>query len=163
MHWGPFFHWAHDTWLGQFVRASSWVYTAGLMVHFTGLALLMGAMLLIDLRLLGVERSIPPGAVLKFLPVAIIGFCLNLATGIMFFCFDPARFGLNPAFQVKMLLILLAGLNAIWFSLAEHRHLVHAPGDLHTPINVKISAGLSLFFWFGVIVAGRLIVAFGNS
>jgi hypothetical protein len=151
---------AHDTWLGAFARSNPYVYTIGLVVHFTGLALLMGAMLLIDITLLGLARTIAPGAALKLLPFAILGFCLNLLTGVMFFCFDPERFGLNPAFQVKMLLVLLAGLNALWFTLAEHREISQLPAGAPLALKVKLSAALSLTLWFGVIVAGRMIVAY---
>jgi hypothetical protein len=155
-----FFALAHDTWLGQLARDNAYIYTIGLVLHFTGLALLMGAMLVIDLTLVGLARAIPPGAALKLLPVAIIGFVLNLLTGIMFFCFDPERFGLNPAFQFKMVLVLAAGLNALWFTFAEHREVVQAPAGAALPLKVRISASLSLLLWFGVIVAGRMIVAF---
>jgi hypothetical protein len=155
-----FFAWAHGTWLGQVARDNAYIYTIGLIVHFAGLSLLMGAMLVIDLTLLGVSRTIPPGAALKLLPVAIIGFVLNLLTGIMFFCFDPERFGLNPAFQVKMLLVVLAGANALWFTFAEHREIVQLPAGVRLPLKVRVSASLSLLLWFSVIVAGRLIVAF---
>jgi hypothetical protein len=92
--------------------------------------------------------------------VAIVGFVLNLLTGIMFFCFDPERFGGNPAFQVKMLLVLVAGLNALWFTFAEHGKVSHLVAGARLPLVVRISASLSLLLWFGVIVAGRMIVAF---
>jgi hypothetical protein len=151
---------AHDTWLGEVARSSPYVYTIGLIVHFTGLALLMGAMLVIDVTLLGFARAIPPGAALKLLPLAILGFVLNLLTGVMFLCFDPERFALNPAFQFKMLLVLLAGLNALWFTLAEHREISKLPAGAPLGAMVRISAALSLTLWFGVIVAGRMIVAF---
>jgi hypothetical protein len=156
-------HWfslAHDSWLGHIARDNSYIYTIGLIIHFTGLALLMGAMLVIDITLMGFARMIPPGAALKLLPLAVAGFVLNLLTGIMFFCFDPDRFGLNPAFQVKMLLVLAAGLNALWFTFAEHRAVSQAPAGARLPLNVRLSASLSLLLWFGVIVAGRMIVAF---
>jgi hypothetical protein len=160
MHIAQMFTAAHDTWLGEFARSNPYVYTIGLVVHFTGLALLMGAMLLIDITLLGLARTIPPGAALKLLPLAILGFCLNLLTGVMFFCFDPERFGLNPAFQVKMLLVLLAGLNALWFTLTEHREISRLPAGAPLALKVRVSAALSLTLWFGVIVAGRMIVAY---
>jgi hypothetical protein len=154
------FSWAHDTWLGQVARDNAYIYTIGLILHFTGLSLLMGGMLVIDLTLVGIARTIPPGAALKLLPVAIAGFVLNLLTGVMFFCFDPERFGLNPAFQVKMLLVLVAGLNALWFTFAEHRQVANLAAGARLPLVVRLSASLSLLLWFGVIVAGRMIVAF---
>jgi len=151
---------AHDSALGHFARANAYVYTIGLVIHFTGLALLMGAMLLIDLTLMGLAPTVPPAAALKLLPFAIAGFLLNLGTGVMFFCFDPERFGLNPAFQLKMVLLLVAGLNALWFTIAEHRQVAQMPAGVQPPIAVKISAAISLLVWFAVIVAGRMIVAF---
>lgn len=155
-----FFAMAHETALGQFARANAYIYTVGLIIHFTGLVLLMGAMLLIDLTLMGFAPTVPPAAALKLLPFAIAGFILNLLTGVMFFCFDPERFGLNPAFQLKMVLVLIAGANALWFTFAEHRQVAQLPAGSQLPIVVKFSAALSLLLWFAVIVAGRMIVAF---
>jgi hypothetical protein len=158
-----FLQFAHDTWLGDYTRHNSWVYTFGLVLHFIGLCLLMGGMLVIDLRILGLVKRVPIGAVLKLLPVAIFGFALNLATGMMFFCFDSFGFWRNPAFKIKMMLVLLAGLNALWFTLAEHRRLVATPSGFDTDAMTKFSAAASLFIWFSVILFGRLIVAFQGS
>jgi hypothetical protein len=154
---------AHDTWLGDYTRQNSWVYTFGLVLHFIGLCLLMGGMLVIDLRILGLIKRVPIGAVLKLLPVAIFGFGLNLATGIMFFCFDSFGFWRNPAFKIKMVLVLLAGLNALWFTLVEHRRLADTASGFDTNAITKLSAAASLFIWFSVILFGRLIVAFQGS
>jgi hypothetical protein len=59
-----------------------------------------------------------------------------------------------------MLLVLVAGLNALWFTLAEHRDVANLPAGARLPLKVRVSASLSLLLWFGVIVAGRMIVAF---
>jgi hypothetical protein len=158
-----FLQFAHDTWLGDYTRHNSWVYTLGLVLHFIGLCLFMGGMLVIDLRILGVIRRVPIGAVLALLPVAIVGFVLNLLTGVMFFCFDSFGFWRNPAFKIKMVLVLLAGLNALWFTVAEHRRLAATPSDFDTGRLAKFSAAASLFMWFSVILFGRLIVAFQGS
>ena len=158
-----FLQFAHDTWLGDYTRNNSWVYTLGLVLHFIGLCLLMGGMLVIDLRLLGLIKRVPIRAVLALLPVAIAGFLLNLLTGIMFFCFDSFGFWRNPAFKLKMALVLIAGLNALWFTLAEQRRLVATPSGFDTSVITKVSAAASLLLWFSVILFGRLIVAFQGS
>jgi hypothetical protein len=158
-----FLHFTHDTWLGDYTRHNSWVYTLGLVIHFIGLCLLLGGMLVIDLRILGIAKRVPIGAVLALLPVAITGFVLNLLTGIMFFCFDSFGFWGNPAFKVKMVLVLLAGLNALWFTFAEHRRLAATLSGFNTSVLTKFSAAASLFLWFSVILFGRLIVAFQGS
>jgi hypothetical protein len=153
----------HDTWLGEVTRSYAPLFTTGLVLHFIGLCMLLGAMLVIDLRLLGVIRGVPIRAVLALLPVAIAGFVINLLTGIMFFCFDPFGYWGNPAFKIKMSLVMIAGLNALWFTFTEHRRLATTDGDYQTHIATKISAGVSLFLWFTVILFGRLIVAFQGS
>src|SRR5262245_58305501 len=106
----------HDTWLGDFTRQNSWFFTLGLILHFVGLCVLLGAVLVMDLRVLGVARRIPIAAALSLLPAAIVGFLLNLFTGLVFFCFDPFGYWGNPAFKLKMLLILIAGVNALFFT-----------------------------------------------
>jgi hypothetical protein len=151
-----------DSWLGQAIAASSWVYTVMLMLHFTGMAMLFGAMSLIDIRLMGLTRQIPLNVVLSFLPVAIIGFIINAGTGFCFFAFDPIHFGTNPAFQVKMALVLIAGLNALWFTLVEDKKLRAIPPYGDTTLAIKISAGLSISLWTLVIICGRMIVGVAN-
>jgi len=144
--------------IGQWMGASSWVYTVMLMFHFTGMSLLFGAMLLVDLRLLGVTKQIPIKTALAFLPVAIVGFVINLITGFCFFAFQPTLMWSNPAFKVKMALVLIAGLNALWFALIEDKKIGAMPPYGDTNIVVKFSAGLSLAIWTVVIICGRMIV-----
>jgi hypothetical protein len=153
----------HDTWLGDVTRQNSWLFTLGLVLHFIGLCLLLGGMLVIDLRLLGVAKRMPIGGALSLLPIAIVGFAINLLTGIMFFCFDPFGYWGNPAFKLKMALVLIAGLNAIVFTVTSHRRLAATPDEYSTSVPVRVSAAASLLLWFGVILFGRLIVAFQGS
>jgi len=159
----PFLHWLHDSRLGIITRQYHYVFTACLVLHFIGLSLLMGAMLIVDLRLLGFPRQLPIAAAMKFLPIAIIGFLVNLCTGVTMVSFDPIDYWLNPAFRIKMALLLLGGLNALWFTLVEHRQVLSQPSDQRTTIAVRTSAALSLFLWFAVIYWGRMIVAFQSS
>lgn len=154
----PFFYWLQNSPLGHFVSSSSWVYTIGLMFHFTGMAMLFGAMLVVDLRLLGVTKRIPLPVALAFLPIAIAGFIINLVTGVVFFAFDPLSFWNNIAFKVKLVLLLVAGANALWFTFAEEPKLRTLPPYGDTPSVIKWTAGLSLAVWTLVIVCGRMIV-----
>ena len=155
--------WFHDTWLGDIARQKPWLFTTGLVTHFVGFCLLIGAMLVVDLRLLGFFKEIPIRATYRLLPVAIVGFLLNLATGFMFFCFDPVNYWENPAFRVKLALLLVAGLNALWFLIVEQRRSAAEPDDAQAGLAAKLSAGGSLLIWFTVILFGRLIVAFQGS
>jgi len=156
-------HWIKETWLGSTVRGSTWLFAAGETLHFIGLCMLVGAMLVVDLRLLGFLRGVPIRAALAFLPFAIIGFLINLATGIEFFTNDPFMYWPNPAFRLKMFLILVAGLNAIVFTVMEQRHVLLLADKEYTSAFTKVTAGLSLGIWLVVLLLGRLLPSFEGS
>ena len=80
-------------------------------LHFLALCTLMGSLLIMDLRLIGFNRIIPLQAVHSLMPVAIVSFAINLITGLGFMFGDPYTYFANWAFWVKMILIVLAGLN----------------------------------------------------
>jgi hypothetical protein len=156
-------HWIKELPLGVAVRESRWLFAMGETFHFIGLCLMVGGLLIVDLRLLGYIRRVPMRAALAFLPFVIVGFLINLATGVEFFITDPFMYWPSPAFKLKMVLILLAGLNALVFTVMEHRRvLVLADGD-DTGAYVKVTAGLSLSLWLAVLLLGRLLPAFEGS
>lgn len=139
--------------LGQVMRDSVWLFPMAEILHFMGLSLLIGSLLVVDFRLLGFARNFPVAAVYRFLPLALAGFGINLVTGTMFFFSDPFRYYPNIAFRLKMLFILLAGLNALYFALTAHRHTTEEdPGAA-----VRTVSALSFLFWIGVIILGRFI------
>jgi hypothetical protein len=156
-------HWIKDMPLGAAVRQSRWMFAAGETLHFIGLCLLVGGLLIVDLRLLGFIRRIPMRAALAFLPFVIVGFLINLATGIEFFMTDPFMYWPNPAFRLKMFLILLAGLNALLFTVMEHRRVLVLGDDESAGAFTKVTAGLSLSLWLAVILLGRLLPTFEGS
>ena len=122
-------HWIRDTSLGAAVRQSRWMFATGETLHFIGLSMLVGGILVVDLRLLGFIRRVPVRAALAFLPFVIAGFLINLATGIVFFSADPMMYWPNPAFKLTMLMILLAGVNALVFMVLQHRHTLSLGAD----------------------------------
>ena len=142
--------------LGQVMRDSVWLFPMAEILHFMGLSLLIGSLLVVDCRLLGYVRGFPVEAVYKFLSLALAGFGINLFTGIMFFFSDPFRYYPNIAFRIKMLFIILAGLNALYFALTVHRHAGPARGQ-DPGAAIKTVSTLSLIFWVGVIILGRFI------
>jgi len=81
----------------------------------------------------------------------------------LFFAADPMMYWPSPAFKLKMFLILLAGLNALVFTLVEHRHALVLGEDDQASTFMKVSAGLSLSFWLLVLLLGRLLPAFEGS
>ena len=149
--------WIESTAVGEFIRNYPWAFPTLETLHFMGLCVLFGSLLVIDLRVLGVARYIPMASALKFIPVAVGAFAVNLITGIGFFCADPFRYFPNIAFRWKMLLIVIAGLNALYFQFVEHRKLQSLPDGQSGDFSAKTAAFLSLIIWIAVIVLGRLM------
>jgi hypothetical protein len=153
------------SWYGQLMTAVPWLFSAFETIHFVGLSLLIGALLFVDLRMLGFFKAVEIRTVLKLVPVAIFGFALNVITGLGFFCNDPAGYWTNPMFKLKLVFIALAGLNAGWFTVVEQRKLLamaDGEGEYLHP-SVRLTAALSLFLWFLVILAGRLLPTFQSG
>lgn len=142
--------------LGRLMRDSVWLFPMAEILHFMGLSLLIGSLLVVDCRLLGYVRGFSVEAVYKFLPLALAGFSINLVTGTMFFFSDPFSYYSNIAFRMKMLCILLAGLNALYFALTVHRHAGLAGGQ-DPGADIRTVSALSFLFWIGVIILGRFI------
>ena len=125
--------------------------------HFIGLTLLMGGLLVVDLHMLGLFTSLSLTASHKVLPLVLLGFALNLTTGVLFFVGDPMRYSVNVGFQVKMILVLLAGANAFLFHMQDWLKPQSSLAMLLHRVDKRIVAGLSLSLWTGVLLLGLLI------
>ena len=97
------------------IQDTYWLWPVMEIIHFLGLALLFGGLLVVDLRMAGHLRGGTPASTHQLLPLVLLGFALNLITGILFFFGDPGRYSINIGFQLKMMLIGLAGLNALFY------------------------------------------------
>jgi len=153
-----FMIWLESSWLSVTFQSFTWGYPINEALHFVGLCLLMGSIAVMDLRLLGFARELSIKVIHRVLPWAWAGFTINLLTGLYFFISQPTFYFTNTAFQVKMVLILLAGLNALWFQLTVHKDLDNWADDAESPANVKFMAGASLAIWVAVICFGRFIM-----
>jgi hypothetical protein len=110
---------------------------------------------LIDLRLLGFARSLPLRTMISLVPWVWIGFAINVVTGSLMFIYGASSFGVNKAFWLKMGLMVLAGINALLFTIAAARSGDDWVTTGDTPVTIKTIATLSLVFWVGVMTAGR--------
>jgi hypothetical protein len=155
--------WLKSTKLSWFVIHYPWVWPASETLHFIGLALLVGIVGTIDLRMLGMAKNMPFRPLHRLLPWAIAGFAINLMTGILFFAGDPFQYIHNPAFQLKLLFILLAGLNVLVFYLTTFKSIQDLEPGEDAPLRAKVVAATSLFLWIGVMVWGRMLPFIGNA
>ena len=139
------------------VTSVAWLWPLMEIIHFIGLSLLLGALIIIDLRLMGFFRGINIHATHAMLPRVFVGFTLNLITGVLFFFGDPFRYAVHTGFQLKMVLIVIAGLNAAWYYWKLHPVIGTWDENADTPGLAKTIAGISLVTWTGVLLLGRLI------
>jgi hypothetical protein len=150
-------------WLAAFVNDYDWVWPICEMFHFIGMALLIGTVGLLDIRILGFAKGLPIASLEKLIPLGILGFVFNVVTGFIFVAGNigggPMAYLGNLAFQIKMILILIAGVNLLayyFMGIQRAAEGVSASGDAAT--SAKVVAIVSLVSWFGVIYFGRMIM-----
>lgn len=142
------------------LRASRWVYPLVNAGHITGIALLVGAILPLDLRLMGAWRSVPLDLLARvLLPVAIAGLCLAAATGFMMFAVSATKYAGLPLFSVKLALIAAAVANALLLRLSPAWTLARLP-DLppeSPPGRLRLAGALSIGLWLSALLCGRFL------
>lgn len=132
------------------LAAHPWAYPALEIVHIVGIGLLLGNLVLVELRVWGFGASLPLPALARLaLRVSLLGFCLAAASGLVMFSSQPDELLANRSFLVKMSLLALAGINAAVF---------HVRGGLvKLDGTARAQTALSLGLWLGVIICGRWI------
>jgi len=149
--------------LNIWIVSTYWLWPVLEIIHFTGLSLLLGGLIIIDLRIVGHFRTLSPVVTHKFLPAVLVGFGLNFITGVLFFYGDPLRYAVNIGFQIKMLLVVLAGLNALLYYW-KINPLVHSwNSNTESPRIAKFVGYTSLSLWTAVLLCGRLIPYVGTG
>jgi hypothetical protein len=142
--------------LGDWMRSSSWAYPTVNLVHLLGLVLLIGPMLLLDLRLLGVGRLFAlPEVSAALTPWAVAGLLLLLPSGALLFAADAGPLLESRLLQFKLLLIAFGILNALLFRRLWSRRL--HDWDWRPPRTGRLQAALSALCWLATGTLGRLI------
>lgn len=148
--------------IGKLIAGGArWGWPACESIHFIGLCLLFGVATLVDLRMLGMMKAIPFSAVHRLLPWGVLGFGLNVVTGMLFFVASPWQYSYNVVFQWKVALMLLAGLNVLYFTIFEEAWTVKAGDD--APFTAKFAAASALVLVYGVIFCGRMLPFIGGA
>jgi hypothetical protein len=151
-----FLAWLQGTALGTAVAETIWAYPLLEALHALGMAMLLGSLGLINLRVIGYKRDLPLLGVQDLLPLAWLGFTINAVSGLALFTSDAIYFFSSYTFRIKLVLIALAGINAV---LLGHK-VFRAPSvsaNVVASTGAKWLAGASLVSWVGAAVAGRLI------
>jgi hypothetical protein len=151
----PFFEWCEASALGEFIRSSAWLFPAIECVHLLGLVLLGGAVLLVDLRLLGLGLRDQPVHVIGAAGHRLLlgGVTLMILTGIPLFSSEAIKCYYSQAFWVKIITLV----PAVVFALTIRRRVASAPDGKVGRAALAVTGVVSLALWFTVAAAGRWI------
>lgn len=151
-----FLQWLEATSLAEYVRVSAFGYPAAIALHSIGLAVMVGPILMLDLRLLGRFNGIPYESLSRILGVAWIGFLINFLSGAALFATQAVDYMTNVPFLIKIALVLTGAITAAQQQtvMARQASTWNASG---VPGSVRAVAIASIIFWVGAIITGRLI------
>ena len=127
--------------------------------HVLTLCLFVGTVVMVDLRLLGVAfRDVPVSVMTsRVLPYTVVGFIIMFVTGVLLFYAIPIRTTQSIFFRVKVVMLIAAAINVWFFHRRVKRDREAWDGAAKPPLGARVSAGLSIALWSGVIVTGRMI------
>ena len=153
----------YDSQFGTALRESVYAFPIVEGLHLIGLAFSVGLILLVDLRLVGwFLRKVPVADLLHPLrPWLLGGFSLTITTGLALFVAEAAKVIIIPVFPLKILAIVLAGINALWFEIKWGRRSAEWDAQPVLPSAVRFAGFASLGLWSVVVISGRLIPYLG--
>ena len=144
--------------IAKAMREELWLYPAVEIVHIIGFSILVGSVVMFDLRVLGLSRRIPVRALARhLLPWSVAALLVIVPTGLLMFSAHAGDVLGNRAFQLKMALLLTAGMNAAIFHTGPFQSVAAWDTDVAAPLGARISVALSLVLWFSIIACGRLL------
>lgn len=151
--------WIYVTRLSISIRESTWLFPIIESIHTLGIVLVVGTVSVFDLRLLGLIMKREPVSRIgcQVLPWTWTGFVVMFLTGLLLSIAESATNYHNVAFRIKLLLLLLVGLNPLIFHLTIYRTVNSWDVANVTPLRARTAAICSLVLWTGIIVAGRMI------
>jgi hypothetical protein len=150
--------WIEQSALATAMRQELWLYPSIEILHIFGFVTLVGSIVMLDLRLLGLSPRIPIRELARhLLPWTLGALIVIVPTGVMMFMAHASDFISNTAFVVKLSLIFGAGFNAAAFHLGPYRSVSEWDSHFPTPGAAKLHALISILLWMGVIACGRLL------
>ena len=149
----PFFQWADQSMVGVAIRGSKWLFPFIEAFHLVALALLGGAVLLVDMRLLGwgLRKQRVSQLFRDIQPWMVCGLVVMLASGFLLFLSEPTKLYENLPFQIKIVFLVLA----IGFTFTVRRRIAITDADVTRPFQSKLTAIVSVTLWSMVGLMGR--------
>ncbi len=146
--------------VGDYVRDTPEAWIVAETLHFLGLAMIIGVLLVINLRTLGIIRTVPFGALDRLLPWAVLGFGINAVTGMLFFAASYGSYVTGYVWYAKLAFIVAAGFNTLYFFF--DKGWASEPGIPARPLS-RLIALSALCLWVGVMYWGSMLPFLGNA
>ena len=142
-----------------FIHRRAWAFTTVEVVHVFAIAMVIGTIMIVDLRLLGLASTKRPVAELsrRVLPFTWAAFVVAVIAGSLLFISRATEYFVNPVFWIKMALIVIAGINMMMFEFITVRGVKEWNLDPTPPRAARLAGGISITCWILVLVMGRLI------
>jgi len=141
------------------IRESPWGYPLIETSHVASIVAFAGIVIMMDLRLVGLAFTHAPLALIqrRLFPWQMAGLVPSMATGVLLCCVDPLRYYRSMFFWIKLLLMALAGVNALAFHLKTYQRADRWDEDPQAAATARLAGAVSLVLWSATIVTGRLI------
>lgn len=154
-----FFQKLYDLPLSELIRANELAFPWLESVHVLAITLVLGSIAVVDLRLLGLASVNRPvtDLVRHVLPVTWIAFAVAAITGSAMFLSNAVDYAKNLPFRMKMLLLVLAGINMLCFHFITYRSISEWNESRQTPMAARWAGGFSVVMWLGIVAFGRWI------
>ena len=142
----------------RMMRESLWAYPIVETIHIVGFAILVGSVVVFDLRVLGLSKNLSVRALSRhLLPWSLGALVLIVPTGFLMFSAHAMDFLGNPTFQLKMALLMAAGINAVIFRTGPYQTVAHWDVATRAPVAAQLSVAASIAIWIAIIACGRFL------
>jgi uncharacterized membrane protein len=151
--------WLENTSAGTAIRQSTWLFPTIETIHVLATVLVVGSVTMLDLRLLGLasrDRSVSE-LHREVLPWTWASFAVAAIAGMLLFSSSATKYYQNVPFRIKMVLLVLVGLNAAFFELRTFRGVAGWDVGPRIPRSAKIAGGVGIVLWIFVVACGRWI------
>lgn len=144
--------------IARAMRESLWMYPIVEVVHIVGFVILVGSVLMFDLRVLGLSKQISVRSLSRhLLPWSWGALALIVPTGFLMFSAHAGDFLGNRAFQLKMALLMAAGINAIVFHTIPYARVAEWDIGVRAPLSAQACVAASIAIWLAIITCGRFL------
>jgi hypothetical protein len=149
--------WLEATSLAVFIHRTAWAFTTVELVHVFAISLVVGTIAMVDLRLLGLASTKRPFTELagQVLPFTWVAFVLAVMAGSLLFISQATAYFASTTFRIKMLVIVLAGINMLVFELITVRGVQDWDRKPVPALPARLAGGISLTCWILVVIFGR--------